>query len=188
MPKLFIANTTKQHHDFVYRPKIGSGGKTEDGVLKPIYGEMRLQHIPVGGQICVSGVSTDAEIRNILDQHKHIVEFKSLNRVRGFQGLCYRQDDPVPIEEILERLETNDKVRTEENKDRQAATALKIASKMREVASDDQSPFKDLHETNVQVAQKGDKEVNEGTPKLNQVVEVTEDGKSPTTRGRKSAA
>lgn len=189
MAKLWIANTTKQEHDFVYRPRIGGGGKTDDGILKPVFGELRKQTIPVGGQICVSGVDSQSEIDNVLTQHKHIVEFKSLNRVRGFQALCYRiGPDPVPIDEILERIETNDKARTEENKDRQATTAREIAARMRLVSQADDAPFKDLRETDVQVAQKGDKEVNQGTPKLNQVVEVTEIGKEPSGRGRKSAA
>lgn len=188
MPKLFIANTTKQHHTFLYRPKISDGG-VKDGILRPMFGDLRKYDIPVGGQICVGDFSDDGEVRNILDQHKHIVEFKSLNRVKGFQGLTYRiGENQVPMDEILERIETNDAVRTEEAKDRQARTALDIASRMRVVAQEEGAPFKDLRETDVQVAQKGDKEVNKGTPQMNDVVEVTEDGKSPSGRGRKSAA
>jgi hypothetical protein len=191
MARLWIANTTKQHRDFVYRPRLREGvEKTEDGILKPVFGELRKQHIPVGGQICVGGADglADGEIRNILDQHKYIVDFKSLNTVKGFQGLCYRiGPDPVPMEEILERIETNDKVRTEENKDRQAATALQIAANMRSVSQTDDAPFKDLRETDVQVAQRGDKEVNGGTPQLNHVVEVAEQGKEPSQRGRRQA-
>jgi len=189
MTKLWIANTTKQNHDFVYRPRIGEGGVgKEDGIVRPKYGEMRKQPIPVGGQICVGDLS-EGEIRNILDQHPHIVDYKSLNRAKAFQGLCYREGDKnVPIGEILERIETNDKIRTEENKLRQTNTALEIAGKMREVASTDDAPFKDLRETDVQVAQKGAQEVNGGTPRINNVVEVTEEGKAPSGRGRKSAA
>jgi hypothetical protein len=184
--KLWIANTTKQIHIFVYRPKLG-GGKSEDGVMKPVFGEMRQQTIPLGGQICVGDLQ-DGEIRNILDQHKHIVDFKSLNSLRGFQGLCYRQGpDPMPVEKILERIDSNDEVRTEESKDRQARTALEIASRMRLVSQSDDAPFKDLRETDIQVAQKADKEVNRGTSQLNQLVEVPEEGKQPSGRGRRSA-
>lgn len=186
--KLWIANSTKQNQDFVYRPKIGDGGKREDGIIKPVFGEMRKQHIPVGGQICLGDLS-DGEIRNILDQHKHIVDFKGLSKVRGFQGLCYRISlDQVPMDEIMERIQKNDEVRTEEAKDRQAATALQIAANMRTVSNTDDAAFKDLRETDIQVAQQGAKEVNQGTPRLNQVVEVTEEGKEPSGRGRKSAA
>ena len=109
--------------------------------------------------------------------------------MRGFQGLCYRiGPDVVPMDEILERIETNDKVRTEENKDRQARTALDIAESMRLVSGQEDSPFKDLRETDVQISQKGNAEVNGGTPKLNNVVEVVEQGQSPSGRARKSAA
>jgi hypothetical protein len=187
MAKLWLCNSSKQNHEFVYRPKIGDGGKTDDGILRPIFGEMRKQLIPVGGQICVGDLK-DGEIRNILDQHKHIVDFKSLNSARGFQGLCYKiGSDPVPMEAIVERINANDAVRTEEAKVRQTNTAIDIASRMRLVSQSDDAPFKDLRETDVQVAQKGDKEVNQGTPKMNQVVEVTEEGKEPSGRGRKSA-
>lgn len=189
MPRLWIANTTKQVHDFNYRPRIGPGGKTEDGALKPIFGDIRKQPIPIAGQICVGENLSDAEIANILSQHKHIVEFKNLHQVRGFQGFCYRiGPDPVPIGEILERIETNDKALTENSKERQVKTALEIATNMRNVSQSDDAPFKDLRETDVQIAQKGDKEVNQGTPKLNQVIEITEAGKEPSGRGRKSAA
>jgi hypothetical protein len=192
MARLWIANSTKQNHEFIYRPRLRAEiEKTQDGTIKPVFGESRKQHIPVGGQICVGGSDglSDGEIRNILDQHPSVPDFKSLNRVKGYQGLCYRiGPDNVPMDEIMERIEKNDEVRTEEAKDRQASTALKIASNMRNVASQDDAAFKDLRETDVQVAQKGDKEVNGGTPKMNQVVEVTEDGKTASGRGRKSAA
>jgi DNA-binding protein H-NS len=189
--KLFIANTTKQNHEFVWRPKLRDfSGENQDGIIKPKYGELRRLPIPLGGQICIGNDKAleGPDVKNILEQHPHIVRFEDLNTVRGFQGLCYRQDNPVPIEEILERLETNDKVRTEENKQRQTNTALQIASNMREVAAQDDAPFKDLRETDVQVAEKGAQEVNGNTPRLNNVVEVAEEGKTPSGRGRKSAA
>jgi hypothetical protein len=185
--KLWIANTTKQHHTFLYRPKISDGG-VKDGILRPMYGDLRKQEIPVGGQILVGDFSSDSDIRNILDQHKHIEEFSKLSRVQGFQGMCYRiGPDPVPIEKILERIDQNDQVRTKEAEVRQTNTAVEIASRLRAVSNEGGTPFKDLRETDVQVAQKGNKEVNDGTPKLNLVTEVVEEGKEPSQRGRRSA-
>jgi hypothetical protein len=186
MTKLFIANTTKQHHDFVYRPRIGDPGRRDDGVLRQVYGDMRKQTIPLGGQILVGDLKAE-EIKVILEQHPHIVEFNKLDRVQGFQGLCYRENDPVPMEKILERLTVNDEVRTKQAEVRQTNTAVEIASNLRAVSNEGGTPFKDLRETDVQVAQKGNKEVNDGTPKLNLVTEVVEEGKEPSTRGRRSA-
>lgn len=190
MANLWIANTTKQVHIFQYRPKIGSGGQQEDGVLRPVYGELRKETIPVGGQICVSRSDLkDAEIRVILDQHPHIPNFNELNMVKGYQGLCYRiGPNPVPMEEILERIETNDKARTDIANDRQMASALEIAGRIKLASAEGQTPYKDLRETDVQVAQHAEDGVNAGTPKINQVVEVPEQGKEPSGRGRRSAA
>jgi hypothetical protein len=187
MAKLWISNSSKQNHEFVYRPKVGDGG-VKDGILRPMYGDLRKQLIPVGGQICIGDLG-DQETKDILAQHRHIVEFKDLLRERGFQGLCYRiGPDPMPIDKIMERISLNDEVRKKEATERQSDTALEIATNMRTVAASDDAPFKDLRETDVQVAQKGAKDVNGGTPELNQVVEVTEEGKSPSGRGRKSAS
>jgi DNA-binding protein H-NS len=187
--RLWIANTTKQIHEFVYRPRVGDGG-VQDGVLRPKFGDLRKHTIPVGGQISVGGANglDTGEIDNILKQHAYIVQFKDLPKVKGFQGLCYRiGPDPVPMEKIMERIDQNDDVLSEEAKDRQAATALQIAASMRNASATDDAAFKDLRETDVQVAQKGNKEVNDNTPQVNQVVEVTEEGKTPSGRGRKSA-
>jgi len=190
MARLWIANTTTQHHEFIYRPKISDGG-VKDGILRPMFGEARQQRIPVGGQICVGGPDglDDGMIRTILDQHKHIVDFTSLPRVQGFQGLCYKiGPEPVPIEKILERIDENAKAREAVANDRQVASTLEIAARMRSVAGQEGAPFTDLRETTVQIAQKGHPEVNNGTPKLNRVVEVPEDGKEPSRRGRMSAS
>jgi hypothetical protein len=189
MPKLWIANTTKQSHDFVYRPRLRATlEKTEDGILKPVFGEQRNYMIPYAGQVCIGDKLSDAEIKNILDQRQDVVDFQGLNRVRGFQGLCYRiGENEVPLGEIMERIETNDNVRTAQVKDRQQKSALEIATNLRSVSQTDDAPFKDLRETDVQVAQRADKEVNQGTPQMNQVVEVAESGKEPSGRGRRSA-
>jgi hypothetical protein len=187
MTKLWIANCTKQHHTFVYRPKISDGGM-KDGILRPMYGDLRKQDIPVGGQILVGDFKADTtEIRDILDQHKHIVEFNKLDRVQGFQGLCYREGDPVPMDKILERINQNDDVRTKESTIRQTNTAVEIAGRLRSVSNEGGAPFKDMRETDVQVAQAANKEVNGGTPQINRVTEVLEEGKEPSTRGRRSA-
>lgn len=188
MTKLWIANTTKQHHEFVYRPKISDGGM-KDGIIRPKYGDIRKHHIPLGGQVLVGDFDSDGEIRNILDQHKHIVEFSTLSKVKQFQGLCYKiGPDPVPVEKILERIDDNDKVRTEENRVRLVNTARDIATNMQQGSQTEGTPFKDLRETDVQVAQKGAEGVNKGTPQMNDVVEVVQDGKEPSRRGRQSAA
>jgi hypothetical protein len=185
--KLWIANLTKQHHTFMYRPKISDGG-VKDGIMRPMYGDLRQRTIPLGGQILVEDFSSDSDVRNVLDQHKHIVEFSKLDKEKGFQGLCYRiGEDAVPIDKILEQLKENDNVRTKESEVRQTNTALEISSRLRAVSNEGGVPFKDMRETDVQVAQAPHKEVNDGTPKVNRVTEVVEEGKEPSMRGRRNA-
>jgi hypothetical protein len=190
--KLWIANTTKQVHTFHWRHRLGDNGVPDQGgmILRPKFGDLHKQTIPVGGQILVSGKDLDeGAIREILSQNPQIVDYKSLNREKPYIGLCYRiGPDPVEIERVLERIERNDQVRTEENKLRQTNTASQIASGIREVSNQDGAPFTGLRETDVQVAQAGNQEVNGGTPKLNDVVEVLEEGQKPSGRGRKAAS
>lgn len=187
--KLWIANSTKQHHQFQYRPRISEyGAKNSDGSFRPTHGDLRRFDVPLGGQIYV-GDFDQKEIDEIFAQHPHIIQFKDLDKPSGYQGLCYRiGPDPVPFEALLERMDKNDAVRTQQSLDRQTDTAKVIATNLRSVSENSDAPFKDMRETDVQVAQTGAREVNGGTPKLNRVVEVLEAGKEASGRGRKSAA
>ncbi len=90
--KMFVANSTKQTVDFLYRVPEAAG--------------LRSQSIPIGGQVQISGDLTREAIDYIINQHAKygMVEAAEVSRVRDFSGLCYSIDkpvQPVKIEDLI---------------------------------------------------------------------------------------
>lgn len=94
--KLYIANTTRQNVDFYYR-------------VPEIPGAPRMQKISIGGQILVSGDLNTPQIEAILSQHAPygIVSADELDRVKGYVGLCFSIDKPVPAHKIERAMNEN---------------------------------------------------------------------------------
>jgi hypothetical protein len=94
--KLFLANTTKQHHQFYYRPPDWLQPKTVD--------------IPAGTQMQIGGDMSSDQISFILKQHAPygLTAAKDLQRTAGYIGLVYSVDTPVKLEEFLSTFERND--------------------------------------------------------------------------------
>lgn len=99
--QLYVANCTKQDHDFTYRiPE-------EAGVKK--------QKIPAGTQIPVFAKGLNKmQIDSVVEHHAKygLVSFDEIDRTRPFVGLCYAVDRPIPINSILKAMEHNDGVLT----------------------------------------------------------------------------
>lgn len=81
--KLFVANATKKTIDFVYRTSIG--------------GAIRSQHIPIGGQVQLSGELAEAEIAYVIESYEKygIIDASKVNQVQTLVGLCYSVGKPV---------------------------------------------------------------------------------------------
>lgn len=97
--KLFIANTTKFRHEFLYR--------------LPERTKVFNQVIPSGQQLRVhSDDLTTVEIEHILRQHLTygLVPASDVDREKAFIGLCYSLDKPVPDAVIMRAFSHNDKV------------------------------------------------------------------------------
>lgn len=90
MPTLYIANTSKQHFDFIY--------------LMPESTQIRRQHIPAGGQVLIhkAGLNLD-EVNSIVDQHVRygLTRVSEIDTRRAFIGLCFDIDRPVAVEKIM---------------------------------------------------------------------------------------
>jgi len=100
MATMYIANSTKQHHEFVYRlPE-----QTKIYSITIPYGEQR--------ELLHKDLSSDL-IDYILNQHKgdtseYMVEAKTIDRSKGFVGLIYSFDKPVDAELIANTIYEND--------------------------------------------------------------------------------
>jgi len=97
---LYVANTTKQHHDFVYR------------ALESV--ALRTQRIPVGMQVKISGNLSTPEIEYILKQHQRygMYPVSEIDTAVGYISLLYSIDKPIPTSRIEQAIRYNDGVLT----------------------------------------------------------------------------
>jgi hypothetical protein len=96
MPTLYVANASKQKHDFIYRI--------------PEETSVRRQQIPPGGQIVVYQPNTPADVlKVIIDQHTRygLMDIAEIDRRKPFVGICYRLDKPIQVEKIMQADEHN---------------------------------------------------------------------------------
>lgn len=99
MTDLYIANTSKQHHDFCFRRSESSGFPT---VIK----------IPAGTQaLVVKGGDVDV-VDDVINQHRPygLVSAEEASKQKRFVGLCYRVDKPVHFKDMKVVFDKNDKV------------------------------------------------------------------------------
>lgn len=81
--KLYIANCSKQNQEFVYRVIETSGA--------------RVQQIPIGGQVQLTGELSAPQIDSIVRHHATygLLRHDEIDRSREFVGLVYCVDRPV---------------------------------------------------------------------------------------------
>lgn len=126
--RLYIANTTKQHHQFLYR-------LPEDSVP-------RSASVKIGTQEQLPGDFSPEQIQHIVDQKTPygLKNWAEVKNTRDFVGLCYSVGKPVEMDHILTAVEHNDEVLDSAAEDRReveaAVVANNIQSSMREVGVD----------------------------------------------------
>lgn len=100
--KLYVANTTKQDHDFVYR------------ILEST--RLHQQPVPSGQQVQIYKDDTSDVINAIVAQHERygLVKVDEIDRTKPFIGLCYSVDKPIPVSKIMYVAEHNDDVLAEQ--------------------------------------------------------------------------
>lgn len=89
--KLYIANCTLQHHDFLYRVPGEEDRRTH------------MQKIEAGGQIVVYRDETYEVLQGIVDQHLRygLIDASKIDQTKPFIGLCYSFDKPIPVEKFM---------------------------------------------------------------------------------------
>jgi hypothetical protein len=172
MTTLYVANASKQRHDFIYRV--------------PEENSVRRQQINPGSQITVYQPNAPIEVlTSIVDQHKRygLTDVAEIDRRKPFVGLCYSFDKPIKVEKIMYADEHNAGVLQEASQEARKMSAAALHAAI-ERATEGTAKLESL-ELEV-VEQNGSTE-----PGLNERVEVTRENKpvserAPRGRPRKS--
>lgn len=92
---LYIGNATRKQFTFAY---------WTNAARSP-----RSQHVPIGGQVKISGDLTQKEVDSILDQHRRygLIPVDEINNVRNFAGYCFSVGAPIPAEKLARLMGTN---------------------------------------------------------------------------------
>lgn len=156
--KLYIANTTKQHHDFIYRT--------------PDMGKTTHQVIQVGGQVQIWKDDTHAALDFIINQHASygLVPVNEIDRTKTFIGLCYSFDKPVDIDAIVRATAHNDDVLVERGLDARKNAAAALNDSMNQ---DTGGKVNALELEVVEDAKKGE---DSDTEKFAETIEVVTEG------------
>lgn len=100
MPKLYVANCTRQRQSFIYR--------------LPEHPSTREQTIEIGHQILVSGDLNTKQVEAIIDQYRPYGMIAASEKPpQGFVGLVYSVDKPITSTPIHDLIVHNTEVMTD---------------------------------------------------------------------------
>jgi hypothetical protein len=174
MAKLYIANTSKQHHQFCYRLGEEKNYRTEE--------------IPVGHQVLIGGGRLSHEqIAYILAQHedKNLRDSTQISKIHEYVGLCYRLERPVDNDRVMLMFEQNDKYLNEGAADRREAVSAAVANRLEQRSHQIGAP---LNRTEVEVRE----DTKGATSRIDEGFEVVREGvqrrHTGSRRNRKSRA
>lgn len=115
MAILYVANTSKQHHDFVYR------------VPEDLH-KIHHQKIMIGEQIKIHKEASPEILGAIVEQHTRygLIEASEVDRSKPFMGLLYQFDKPIDVNKFMYADEHNAGVLIEQGQmiRKEAAAAL----------------------------------------------------------------
>lgn len=154
---LFIANTTKQHHDFFCRI--------------PEHSQLYRDTIKAGGQIKISKLDQQ-QIDAIIDQHARygMQDARKVDR-KTFVGLMYSTGRPVDAGQIEEGLNDNDQAMTDKASDLRAAS---IAASQQALAEQAEAMGGDAGKISVEIVEQKNPNNPESDPSFAQRIEVDE--------------
>lgn len=116
--KLYVANTTKQRHDFTFR-------RLE---------KTNLVHHPIrAGEQSIVLDGTTEEIDYILRQHEiyGLIDATRIDQSKAYIGLCYSTEKPVASKIIEKAMRDNDQHLTRKSNDHRQASAFATSEKLR---------------------------------------------------------
>ena len=157
--KLYVANCTKQIHDFGYRV--------------PGDGRLRIQSIPMGGQIVVLRPDASPEdLKGIVDQHLQygIVAATDIDRTRDFIGICYSYDKPISVEKIMNAHAHNEDILIERGVEYRRNNAAAIGNNINNAGEGQSERVQSLEVGIVELGRDA---------KFNETIEVVRPGQEP---------
>jgi len=165
MSKLFIANTTKHIQQFGYRI--------------PEFTRLFEQKIMPGDQVLIYQDSPKELLEGILAQHTEspkpfCISADEALKHKGFVGLIYSFDRPVPADKIEEKFQQNDVALTEQGLEQRKESAAALSQQIDENADQVGAGVNSLEVSVVEESRKGDNDVS---GKMNETISVTGKGK-----------
>jgi hypothetical protein len=109
--KMYVANCSSQNVEFNYRlPEVPSP---------------RMQPIPIGRQIQISGTLSSPDVEAIIAQHAiyGLVHVSEIDRTRPFVGLCW-SEKPISVDKVKRMWLHNQGVLAERGKEQRQAAAV----------------------------------------------------------------
>lgn len=110
--RMYVGNPTKQNHEFVY--------------WVPNARSARVQRIPVGGQVCISG-ELDRDAVDMIVQHHAPYGLAAASEVeyaKDFVGLCYSIDKPIAAATLTKVMVHNERVLAEQGREIRRQTSV----------------------------------------------------------------
>lgn len=168
--KLFIANATKHYQKFAYRI--------------PEYPRVFENTINPGEQVVIYQDTDRATLEHIINQHTEcpipfLIPIEELDRHKGFIGLIYSFDKPVPAFSIEETFGRNDEALEELGQEQRKAAAAALSATVDDQAAGVGATVKSLEMT---VTEEG-KQTEGGKGKLNETIAVSKEGHGRGGRG-----
>lgn len=169
MTTLYIANTSKQYHQFIYR-------RPESQATAPPL------EIPPGQQRAIGTNLTQADVDYIIRHHTKygMVPAKEAAKTKNFVGLCYSVDKPVSEDNLEVAFDHNEAVLQAIADVNRENTAVAITKSLEDTLESTHSPVK-IGRVEVEVSQ--ETKVGE-TQKVNAGVEVVREGTAPRRGGK----
>ena len=165
---MYIANCSSQNVDFIYR--------------MPRTPAPRMQNIPIGRQIKISGELTAPDIEMILKQHAKygLIHISEIDRTRPYAGLCW-SEKPVSVERLKRQWLHNQGVLTERGKGYRQAAAVATMEQINESSGNTALKSLEMSVEEVPTEAKPETDFAEGVRVTN---DAEETGGKGTTKGR----
>ncbi len=170
MPKLYIANTSKQHHLLLVR--------------LPEESKVISQDIRAGQQVVVGNRNlTQADVDYVVSKQTRygLKPVAELHRNHAFVGLLYSVDKPVQLDHIYSTFEQNDDALNEKASTRREHEAASIASRIQETMA---SMGVDVPRAEVTVVE----DTRGQSPRIAEGFEVVAEGVTPRHGGKRRAS
>jgi len=147
---LFVANTTKQHHEFMF--------------WVPEQRRYFTKLIRAGGQEEIYPEGDRDVHEGIIAQHRQygIKHVSEIDRSKEFIGLCYQFDNPISADRLTETIERNEGVLVAEAQERRVEATAALDGQLSQIAQESGTNLSGLDVEVVEEQRKGvDTQVNE---------------------------